>query len=140
MMCCRGQVCRASSAVRALDRAVGALATPGRQAGPDLAQGRHSTPVGLVSPFRLQEFRRFPIRKYHSVRPLARVPRRLAELVLGPSESAIIETAREEVGHAFRSAIVEQYLKSYKDFPPSQRPSSFTIDQAMEKLKQGFGK
>ena len=38
------------------------------------------------------------------------------------------------------SVIVEQYLRSYKDFPPSQRPASFTIDQAMEKLKQGFGK
>jgi hypothetical protein len=38
------------------------------------------------------------------------------------------------------SVIVEEYLKSYKDFPPSQRPASFTIDQAMEKLKQGFAK
>jgi arylsulfatase len=38
------------------------------------------------------------------------------------------------------SVIVEQYLQSYKEFPPSQRPASFTIDQAMEKLKQGFGK
>jgi hypothetical protein len=35
-------------------------------------------------------------------------------------------------------AIVGKYLESYKDFPPSQRPASFTIDQAMEKLKQGF--
>jgi arylsulfatase A-like enzyme len=34
--------------------------------------------------------------------------------------------------------IVAKYLESYKDFPPSQRPASFTIDQAMEKLKQGF--
>jgi arylsulfatase len=33
-----------------------------------------------------------------------------------------------------------QYLQSYKEFPPSQRPASFTIDQAMEKLKQGFSK
>ena len=38
------------------------------------------------------------------------------------------------------AVIVEQYLQSYRDFPPSQRPASFTIDQAMEKLKQGFGK
>jgi arylsulfatase len=36
-------------------------------------------------------------------------------------------------------AIVAKYLQTYKDFPPSQRPASFTIDQAMEKLKQGFG-
>jgi arylsulfatase A-like enzyme len=32
-----------------------------------------------------------------------------------------------------------KYLESYKEFPPSQRPASFTIDQAMEKLKEGFG-
>jgi arylsulfatase A-like enzyme len=37
------------------------------------------------------------------------------------------------------SAVVGKYLESYKDFPPSQRAPSFTIDQAMEKLKQGFG-
>jgi arylsulfatase len=35
-------------------------------------------------------------------------------------------------------AIVAKYLETYKEFPPSQRPASFTIDQAMEKLKQGF--
>jgi arylsulfatase A-like enzyme len=39
---------------------------------------------------------------------------------------------------AAASIIVGQYLQSYKEFPPSQRPASFTIDQAMEKLKQGF--
>jgi arylsulfatase A-like enzyme len=37
-------------------------------------------------------------------------------------------------------AIVGKYLESYKDFPPSQRPASFTIDQAMEKLKEGFAR
>ena len=36
--------------------------------------------------------------------------------------------------------LVGKYLESYKEFPPSQRPASFTIDQAIEKLKQGFGK
>jgi len=36
------------------------------------------------------------------------------------------------------SFVVGDYLQSYKDFPPSQRPASFTIDQAMEKLKQGI--
>ena len=35
-------------------------------------------------------------------------------------------------------AIVAKYLETYKELPPSQRPASFTIDQAMEKLKQGF--
>ena len=35
-------------------------------------------------------------------------------------------------------AIVGKFLSSFKEFPPSQRPASFTIDQAMEKLKQGL--
>jgi len=39
---------------------------------------------------------------------------------------------------AASAPIVGKYLESYKDFPPSQRPASFTIDQAIEKLKQGF--
>jgi len=36
--------------------------------------------------------------------------------------------------------LVSKYLESYKEFPPSQRPASFTIDQAIEKLKQGFNR
>jgi arylsulfatase len=32
-----------------------------------------------------------------------------------------------------------QFLATFKDFPPSQRAASFTIDQAMEKLKQSLG-
>jgi len=36
------------------------------------------------------------------------------------------------------SFVAGQYLESYKEFPPSQRPASFTIDQAMEKLKGGI--
>ena len=32
-----------------------------------------------------------------------------------------------------------QFLETFKEFPPSQRPASFTIDQAMEKLKQSIG-
>jgi arylsulfatase A-like enzyme len=35
-------------------------------------------------------------------------------------------------------AVVSKYLESYKEFPPSQRPASFTIDQAVEKMKEGF--
>jgi arylsulfatase len=31
---------------------------------------------------------------------------------------------------------VAEYLKTYKDFPPRQRPASFTIDQVIEKLQQ----
>ena len=34
---------------------------------------------------------------------------------------------------------VGQFLESFKEFPPSQRPASFTIDQAMEKLRQNLG-
>jgi arylsulfatase len=33
----------------------------------------------------------------------------------------------------------EEFLKTFKDYPPRQRASSFTIDQAMEKLKQSLG-
>ena len=31
---------------------------------------------------------------------------------------------------------VARFLESFKEFPPSQRPASFTIDQVMDKLKQ----
>jgi arylsulfatase len=31
------------------------------------------------------------------------------------------------------------FLQTFKEFPPSQRAATFTIDQAMEKLKQGLG-
>jgi len=32
------------------------------------------------------------------------------------------------------SSIVEDFLKTFKDFPPRQKAASFTIDQAMEKM------
>jgi hypothetical protein len=35
-------------------------------------------------------------------------------------------------------AVVSKYLESYKEFPPNRRPAPFTIDQAVEKLQQGF--
>jgi len=35
-------------------------------------------------------------------------------------------------------AVVAQFLNSFKEFPPSQRPSSFSIDQVMEKMQQSF--
>jgi arylsulfatase len=38
------------------------------------------------------------------------------------------------------SVVVAKYLETYKDFPPSQRPASFTIDQAVQKLKEGFAR
>jgi arylsulfatase A-like enzyme len=36
-------------------------------------------------------------------------------------------------------AAVGRFLETFKEFPPSQRPATFTIDQAMETLKQGLG-
>jgi arylsulfatase len=32
-----------------------------------------------------------------------------------------------------------RFLATFKEFPPSQRPASFTIDQAMEKLRLAIG-
>jgi arylsulfatase len=37
------------------------------------------------------------------------------------------------------AAAVAPFLETFKEFPPSQRAASFTIDQAMEKLRQGMG-
>jgi arylsulfatase A-like enzyme len=35
-------------------------------------------------------------------------------------------------------AIVAPFLATFKEFPPSQRPSSFSIDQLVEKMQQSF--
>jgi arylsulfatase A-like enzyme len=37
------------------------------------------------------------------------------------------------------STLAGEFLKTFKDFPPSQRAASFTIDQAVEKMKQNLG-
>jgi arylsulfatase len=34
-------------------------------------------------------------------------------------------------------AVSAQFLETFKEFPPSQRPGSFTLDQAVEQLRQG---
>jgi arylsulfatase len=34
-------------------------------------------------------------------------------------------------------AYVAKFLDTFKEFPPSQKPASFSIDQVMEKLQQG---
>ena len=34
---------------------------------------------------------------------------------------------------------VAKFLATFKEFPPSQRPASFTIDQVMEKLQKSIG-
>jgi arylsulfatase len=33
-------------------------------------------------------------------------------------------------------AMVGEYLKTFKEFPPRQRPASFSIDQALEKARK----
>jgi arylsulfatase len=35
-------------------------------------------------------------------------------------------------------SVVGQFLASFKDYPPSQRPSSFSIDQIVEKMQRSF--
>jgi arylsulfatase A-like enzyme len=46
---------------------------------------------------------------------------------------------RWAVDHAFvlvpAQALVAQHLESFKQFPPRQKPGSFSVDQAMEKLR-----
>ena len=47
------------------------------------------------------------------------------------------------IDHAYiaygAQAYVPKYLETFKEFPPSQRAATFTIDQAMDKLKQSLG-
>jgi arylsulfatase len=35
--------------------------------------------------------------------------------------------------------IVGKFLETFKEFPPVQKPNTFTIDQAMEKMQQAVG-
>ena len=35
--------------------------------------------------------------------------------------------------------IVQELMKSFKEFPPRQRPGSFNLDQVMEQLKDAVG-
>jgi arylsulfatase len=35
-------------------------------------------------------------------------------------------------------AVVGPFLATFKEFPPSQRPSSFSIDQLVEKMQRSF--
>jgi arylsulfatase len=37
------------------------------------------------------------------------------------------------------SEATAEFLKTFKEYPPSQRAATFTIDQAMEKMKQSIG-
>jgi hypothetical protein len=33
-------------------------------------------------------------------------------------------------------ALVSQYLQTFEEFPPRQRPASFSVDQALEKARE----
>ncbi len=48
---------------------------------------------------------------------------------------------RWRVEHVFllygAQAYVGQFLATFKDYPPSQKPGSFSIDQALEALQSG---
>jgi arylsulfatase len=35
-------------------------------------------------------------------------------------------------------AVVSKFLATFKEYPPSQRRSSFSIDQIVEKMQQSF--
>ncbi len=54
-----------------------------------------------------------------------------------------IDYGRWRVDRAFAlvpaAAYVGQWLQSFKEFPPRQKPASFSIDQVMEKLTEGSG-
>jgi arylsulfatase len=34
--------------------------------------------------------------------------------------------------------IVGKFLATFKEYPPSQRPSSFSVDQMVEKMQRSF--
>ena len=36
-----------------------------------------------------------------------------------------------------RPEIVGDFLATFKEFPPSQKPGSFSVDQVLEKLREG---
>src|SRR5262249_27167803 len=67
---------------------------------------------------------------------------RLFNLRADPFERAQGESGdyvRWFIEHAFvllpAQSIVGQHIASFREFPPRQRPGSFTVDQAMEKLR-----
>jgi arylsulfatase len=74
-----------------------------------------------------------------------RLPK-LFNLRSDPFETAdheAMDYERWRVEHLFLLVPAQQYvgrfLGSFKDFPPSQKPGSFSIDSAMEALQRGQG-
>jgi arylsulfatase len=37
------------------------------------------------------------------------------------------------------AGIIEEFLKTFAEFPPRQRAATFTVDQALEKMKSAMG-
>jgi len=54
-----------------------------------------------------------------------------------------MDYSRWRFEHAFAlvpaQAFVAQWVQSFREFPPRQKPASFSIDQVMEKLQQEAG-
>ena len=70
----------------------------------------------------------------------------LANLRMDPFERAHDETigyARWWVDHMFvfapAGAYVAEWLQSFRDFPPRQKPGSFNLDRVMEAIEKGAG-
>jgi len=36
-------------------------------------------------------------------------------------------------------AVVGQFIMTFKDFPPRQKPASFNLDEVLQKLQEGAG-
>ena len=51
-------------------------------------------------------------------------------------ERVVNEYEVEAVFHLAAQAIVGEFLKTFAEFPPRQKPASFSIDQALEKARQ----
>ena len=73
-----------------------------------------------------------------------RVPK-LFNLRSDPFERAeeSMDYAHWRVDHVFvlipAQAFVGQWLSSFREFPPRQKPASFSLDQVMQRLQQGSG-
>jgi arylsulfatase len=74
-----------------------------------------------------------------------RVPK-LYDLHADPYEKADITSNTYYdwfISHAYimygAQALTRQFLETFKDFPPAQRPGSFNVDQAVAKLREQIG-
>ncbi len=109
------------------------------------------TDDGSLSALRYGDWKiMFSIQEAHGfdvwVRPYTtlRVPR-LFNLRRDPFERADHESmayTKFFIDHLFvmvpAQAYVGQFLRTFKDFPPRQKPASFTIDQVLEKMQAGM--